>query len=450
MVPSRHPHAWCVLALVPSLALAGAVDTKTLDRLHDPVVIPTAELASAPDRATSAWRLYAGRTDGVQPIPFQFDARDHKGELVLSEDGSESEFSFDDDDELVFMAKDTGNRLADAALPPAHDVAFEIEVADPSGAQRGWAYLLHFPGTPPPRSPVRYATFDPAGQEVRAYAYRARYSHERSNFLSGVHVAGGAGGTEMPLFGTIWMRISPTFSFLLKTWRATFTERSFSVEPDGLKNGPVRAVRRVRQYLELGALFPDIPNGRVSTYYYPTYFTTPSTFSIPWLVLKALRDFHFESTAELGVPAAGMRYWDAANPDGVPFTGRQQPIATDSDHDWWVVSGSAGTCLYALAIPDEWHAWGIRRGIVFRQDEEATGAGYSLLRMVNLRRAGTYRLSMALMVLPRAYQPGDEAQALAALRDPLQVEVREVGRFSAAAAGRASDRPPVHLAGGSH
>jgi hypothetical protein len=43
------------------------------------------------------------------PIPFQFDARGADGELVLSMDGAETEFVFDDDDELVFMAKDAGD-----------------------------------------------------------------------------------------------------------------------------------------------------------------------------------------------------------------------------------------------------------------------------------------------------------------------------------------------------
>jgi len=43
-------------------------------------------------------------------------------------------------------------------------------------------------------------------------------------------------------------------------------------------------------------MFPDIPNGRV----YATSFQTPARFSIPWLALKTLRDFSYESVDELG------------------------------------------------------------------------------------------------------------------------------------------------------
>jgi hypothetical protein len=200
-----------------------------------------------------------------------------------------------------------------------------------------------------------------------------------------------------------------------------------------MKNGPVRAIRRVRQSLELGRAFPEIPNGQVVTYYYASSFQTPSRFSIPWLALKTLRDFRFESLGEFGTEAQGMRYWDAANPDGVPFARGERPAAADSDHDWWVVSGPPGTCLHALLIPEEWRAWGIKRAVAFRDEADAapdgdadSGAGYRLLRMTNLRRPGSYELGSVFVMMPRPYQPGDEAEALAGLRDPLETEVRIV------------------------
>jgi hypothetical protein len=229
------------------------------------------------------------------------------------------------------------------------------------------------------------------------------------------------------------MRISPTFSFLVTTLHLTLTEQSFSVVPDGMKNGPVRAIRRVRQSLDLGRAFPDIPNGQVVTYYYASSFRTPARFSIPWLALKTLREFHFESVDEFGTDADGMRYWDAANREGVPFARREQPAAADSDHDWWVASGAQGTCLHALVIPEEWRAWGIKRAIVFKDEGDAapdrdanSGAGYHLVGMTNLQRPGAYELGSVFIVMPRPYQPGDEAEALASFRDPLETEVRIV------------------------
>ena len=329
------------------------------------------------------------------------------------------------------MAKDTGDRAPNDLLPATADAALEFAVVDRARAGTAWAYLVHFPENPPPRSPVRYAIFDTARQEARALTYEVSYSQDRSNFLRRVRILPGAGGAGETLIERFTMRISPTFSFLGMTLHPTLTEESFSVAPDGLKNGPVRAIRRVRQSLDLGRMFPDIPTGRVYTYYYATSFQTPSRFSVPWLALKTLRDFRFESVDELGTHSEGMRYWDAANTGGVPFDGSERPAATDADHDWWVVSGARGMCLQALVIPEEWRAWGIKRGIVFMDRADAAagsgtepGAGYSLLRMTRLRRAGGYDLGSVFVVLSRPYRPGDESEVLAGFRDPLETEVR--------------------------
>jgi hypothetical protein len=397
---------------------------KSLQRDQDPVIVRTGLLTGLGDHETSRYRLYAVRQGRLEPIPFQFDARGADGELVLSEDGTETGFTFDDDDELVFMAKDTGDRAANDLLP----AALELAVVDRAHGGIGWAYLIHFAEDPPPRSPVRYATFDTARQEARGLTYEVSYSHDRSNFLGRIRIVP-RDGTAETLIERLRMRISPTFALLWTTVQPTLTEESFSVVPDGVKNGPVRAIRRVRQSLDLGPMFPDVPNGRVYTYYYATSFQTPVRFSIPWLALKALRDFRYESVEELGSHGEDMRYWDAANREGVAFDGSERPAATDADHDWWVVSSARGMCMQAFVIPEEWRSRGIKRGIVFNASGTDPGAGYSLLRMTNLERAGTYDLASVFVFLPRPYRPGDESEALDALRDPLHTEVHVVAPF---------------------
>src|SRR5262249_23932567 len=135
---------------------------KTLQRDQDPVIVRTGLLTGLGDHETSRYRLYAARHGRLEPIPFQFDARGADGALSLSENGTETDFTFDDDDELVFMAKDTGDRAADDLLPAREDAALELAIVDPAHGGTGWAYLVHVAEDPPPRSPVRYATFDTA------------------------------------------------------------------------------------------------------------------------------------------------------------------------------------------------------------------------------------------------------------------------------------------------
>ena len=289
-----------LLAVVALAATAAAqpIATRDLRRPHDPVVVRTDRLGALPDRRTAQYRVFASRDGRVVPIPFQFDPVDVDRRIVFT-DGADARF--DDDDELVLMATDVGDRVDAATLPAGGDAIVEIEARDRGGAQ-GWAYLVHFADTPPPPSPERYVHFAPERNVAEAPWYSIHYAPPPSNHLDGLSVATRAGAAPAP------RRRHPhahraTFSLLLTTWSPIFTERSFTVTTDGVRNGPVRAIRRVRQALDLGRFFPELPNGMVQTFYYPSAVMTPSTFDIPSLVVAALRDFRFErSTTSARAP----------------------------------------------------------------------------------------------------------------------------------------------------
>lgn len=214
----------------------------------------------------------------------------------------------------------------------------------------------------------------------------------------------------------------------LSTWSPLFTEEDFSVRIDGVKNGPVRAVRLARVALNLGRYFPDIPGGTAYTYYYFSSFTTPSIFSAPWLVLKALQDFQFTVVNEFRGSAREMTYRDATNPRDLAFSAPKNgaETITDTDHDWYVVGGKQGTYLQAFMIPEQWTDWGIVRGAVFRSEPPA--AGYSLLNMTNVRKPGNYHMNMIFVILTRPYQTGDESPPLAMLQHPLHSEAKTLPR----------------------
>jgi hypothetical protein len=258
------------------------------------------------------------------------------------------------------------------------------------------------------------------------------------NFFSGMRIHATAGGTGENILDRMQLRIQPTFSLGLTTWSPLFTEQDITVKIDGIKNGPVRAIRRVRQSLDLGQYLPSIPNGTTYTYFYFSSFITPSKFKIPWLVLKLLREFRFTGVSDFRQNVIGMQYRDAANAQGLIFTGSNQSIVnTKEDHDWYVVSGKAGTHLQAFIIPEEWRQWGIIRGTVFLDDGRALpdgqedepgihAAGYSLLNMPNIRESGEYDMNLAVVILPRSYRPGDEQDPLAMLKQPLVPNVQSI------------------------
>lgn len=403
---------------------------RTLERPHDPVVVRTGRLADIGSRETASLRLY--RFDGHRPVPIpvQFDARDRAGEVIVSGPG---DFTFDDDDEMVFMAGDAGDRRPAGPLPAEWERALEIELRDPRApVARAWAYLVRVPREVRAPTFEPYVSFDVAAQQARSAHYQVEYAPAR-NYFTGVRIRRWFDGRVARLARRTRMRGSPTFALPFRDLTLDFTEQNAIVELDGVRTGPVRAVRRARLSVELGRFFPDLPGGTAYTYHYRTAYLTPSRVSFSWLVLKALRDFHFENLIEFATEAMPLVYFDPTRPAGVVLEGGTGiALRVTDDVDWWVHSSDAGTMLHAFVIPAQWRDWGITRGTIARFEEAAGGnepvlaAGYTLHHMTRLREAGTFDLLLASIVLPRRFEPGDEEAALAMLRAPLEVAIRPV------------------------
>lgn len=438
VVPSLFLQALLWTAL-PHSASAVSEPAAGLGRPHDPVIVSGAQLAALPLRGTSQLllrRVVAGR---FEPIRFQFDARDEDGELVV--DGADA-FDLDDNDELVFMAKDAGERATPTLLPEDSEAILEIELADPLREKaRAWAYLFAYRHPEPAPAFEPYVRFDLERREARSDFYRVSYAEQR-NFFTGIEIPRSGGGNEGNLLRQTRMRGSPTFSFLFADLSFDFTEQNSIVQIEGVRTGPVRAVRRVRLSVDLGALFPDLPSGTAYTYHYPTSYLTPTEIAFPWIMVQTLKDFRFENVFEFRDEALPLRYFDAWYPDGIALSPeRPLELRTAEDREWWVHSGATGTVLHAFVIPEPWRRWGVVRGTVVRAgvaagaEEDAKSApggpsrfaaGYTLLNMTQLQKAGSYDLLMASVVLPRPFEPGDESTPMAMLTHPLAITVRRL------------------------
>lgn len=421
------------LAAVFTCAQLGAASgaALALSRPHDPVIVPVARLDGLRGRTTRGLRLVRFSAGRVEPLPFQLDARGDDGEIDVD---ALDPFTLDANDELVFMARDAGERGPLEALPAAD--AWEIEIVDPSGAAPAWVYLLaardaaDTAALPAPSSQA-YVHFDADSGRARSAAYEVEYARARNSF-AGMRIPAGGGGNGANLLRRTRMRGEPTFSLGFAQLRLSFTERDTIIRLEGVRNGPVRAVRRVALAVDLGPLFPELPNGSVQTLHYATSFVTPTRMSVPYLALELLADFRFENFLEFAAEALPLAYWDGANPEGASFSGPARPLEKERDHSWFVVSGTAGTFLQTFAVPQEWLDWGVARGTVFRpaatngSSRRAHAAGFSLLNMTKIRRHGVYAMRQATVVLPQPYRRGDETAALAMLEAPLFARARRL------------------------
>lgn len=433
------------MAVAFPVVAAADGEPKTLGRGLDPVVVRTGDLEALGERRTERLSLLRFEDGGWAPIPFQVDPMDADGQPILP---AAAEPVFGAGDELVFMAGDSGDRAPDEAFDETWEAAVEIEVRDPLDGGRGWVYLAS--SARPLRSPQRYVHYDERLHRASSDHYEVDYAVGH-NFLTALRVLPAAGGSGENLLRGTRMHGQPRFFLLLGHWSPEFTERTSLVEVEGVRNGPVRAIRRVRLSVDLGPLLPELPSGTVHTSHYRAAFDSPTRFSVPWMALKSLREFRFENMVDFRPEAAPERYWDTANPEGLTFGGEaSQDVVADVDHEWWAAGGETGAFLQALVIPDAWRNWGVARGTVF-QDGAADGAeparraaGFSLLHMTRLREAGVYWLRQATVVLPHGRRPGDERAALAMLHHPLEARVRGVrGVALAGHPGRSASGAPA-------
>ena len=435
--------AVCVLALAAVVETAASTRTKTLDRRHDPVVLTGADLPEESGRDPSELRLYAVHEGKAAPIPFQIDERYEDGELVLPDDEPDEDErdtpGLDANDELVFMAMDAGDRASRAALPESADRVTEIEISDPRNGKLAWAYLLHFPGPAPAPSERSYVHFDAAANQATSDLYTVDY-HDKGNFFTSFRIAPEAGGSGENLVHRTRMRGAPTFSYLLGTFTLEFTEEDSMMELSGVKNGPVRAIRRVDLSVDLGPLFPELPTGRVETHHFRSSFLTPIEVSIPWVVLNFASEFSFVTLTDFRPVTTGGMYFDANHPAGLAYEGDPELILTPIDHDWWVKTGADGNFLQAFITPGEWQEWDVIRGTVFvdqetrgEDEDEENGrprtagkhaAGFSLVDVEDIPEAGDYGLRMFTAVFEKPYEPGDERDPMAMIHIPLETKIQ--------------------------
>ncbi len=409
--------------LIP--AALSAAEPATLDRPYDAVVIPTARLSELPGRRIDALRLFAFRDGVAQPIPLQVDPRGGDGTIQFEA----APLTFDANDDFVFMAADAGERATAPPWPSECGPGLELTIREPKGSGRAWAYLVHCAAVPPPPAQPPYVVYDRATNPARSPRYEVDYASGR-NFFTGMRLVGNDGVAGPNLLRQTRMRGSPTFAILLTEFSLEFTEQNALVEIEGVRNGPVRAIRRVQLAVDLGSLFPNLPQGTAETYHYRSSYLTPTRFGIPALALRMLRGFRFESVIDFAPQAMPLEYWDAHRRDGVALAAEAPEVDDETDHDWWVHSGPDGAVLHSLGIPQQWRDWGITRGSLLRAGCAHPGAmcaaGYTLKNMTRLRHAGDYDLMQATVVLSRPYQPGDERAAMAMLDEPLVVDVGRI------------------------
>lgn len=405
----------------------------TLDRVMDNVVIAGKDLAALNGADLSQLRLMIFKDGKLMPVPFQVDEKTPDGEYVMVHpDGSRDrdDGKLDANDELVFLAKDAGDRGDPGASAPAPAGFVEIVLTDPVTGAQGWAYLLAFAKNPPPLSSVRYMTYkELADHDELTTPYYALRFPKNNVFMNDIIIERAAGGNDKDILDRIKMRSG--VAMLHGAFSVDRTEEDFTHKVLGVLTGPVRVIRRTETRLSL-VLSLKSPAAYVNGSFYPACFQFPSMLSLPFRMDMIASDAYMRQGWDLNRNAVGMKFYTNLNPGGVVLDGKMSPeeqkLAADPRNLLWALgTGPQGTFVFE----GEWNQKSPIKARLYYEDdlskseppEDDPGVMGIAYRLEDLLKMGgeEYPFNIVNYIVPNF--DGNIQKALRVFDHPLEVKV---------------------------
>ncbi len=416
-----------------TLAIEVAAQTpqkyKSLLRKHDPIVVNGTMLEVLQGIPISSLRLFACHQGNLKVIPFQIDERDPEGVLVLPSgpmaqaDGDQERFDYND--EMVFMAADTGDRVTKALFPEEVDQWVEIMVTDPvRPSEKAWVYLCSFVGATPPLSDIDYVHYLPEQEQVRTDYYQVNYRPGYALY-SDLFYPQDDGGFGPDLMDRIKIRI--TVKFLFNAIKIRKNEDDFRAKVVSWKDGPVRVLRNVETYVRVMFRLSS-PSIYSVNEYYPYHMYSPLRFNIPfnlkWVFNKfGISDWQWKIYGDFPGLKGGFWYSNR-NPEGVliseDLTSEYIQEHIDCRYLVWgyATKENVGSMFINLVIPDAIYQYAqLYLNLEENQEyppEDIPGE-YSAGAMVSFRDVnsflfpflskGTYELGIETFFPPPGFKP---------------------------------------------
>ncbi|MDA8139227.1 MAG: hypothetical protein M0036_11305 [Desulfobacteraceae bacterium] len=333
----------CLLALV-AVAPAGAdpQGTKTIARVLDPVIV-TGGACGLTGQPVAHYGLYAFKDNQLRPIPFQIDEKNKDGQFVLAHGkkaAPDEDPAFDDNDELVFMAMDTGDRLSDQTLlPSGFKACAELAVTDPVTQATAWVYLAVF-DSPPEKSSIDYVAYGDGGSSFRTRNYSVGFDDGHPVGASKYAFEKGVGGDGDNFIDRIKVRV------IMRAMGVTLhrNEEDIKVQALGYIDGPVRVIVFSKNVTSL-----MLGIGASTTTQYTYYYSSFANFA--FAVAFPLRPSLFHATIiDDFKDAKGWGFYNSNNPDGHVIDGMMD--ATDAKLDlspWkWSALSNGKQCFWSI------------------------------------------------------------------------------------------------------
>ncbi|MFN7955043.1 MAG: hypothetical protein U0610_25175 [bacterium] len=430
--PAATPEA------TPPPATASATETKDLDRRADRIVIFGEDVPALVGSSAGQLVVLAFRDGALSPIPFQMDERNPFGFLVLDQgpfaEADSDGGRYDENDELVFLVSDAGDKApptAWAAFPDV-DLHAEVQLADPVDHHKAWAYVARMKHGEAPRSPTSYVSFDPKADRISTSVFAMGFPDDgegnRRAYPNYLSISTDAGGSGKNLLDRLKLRTDAQILWGLLGFSRS--EDEFRSKLLAWRVGPVRAIRRVEtaMHLMFGIYAPPIA---VDNIYYRDFLEAPNLMDVPINLGSVLSKLEIRVGLDLSHEAHGMHVLTQDNHDVPPLDG----VMSDAEKNlvtkgqtWQLATGPGGTLMSRVIMGP---TLPLEQRLYYLDDDSTTDGpefvpgvheiGRDLLGGLNIKK-GKHTFNAFLYAISN-YHSGDEQRYLAQLDRPLKVDV---------------------------
>ena len=252
---------------------------------------------------------------------------------------------FDENDLIVFVANDAGDRNATQAKAQGADSITEVEITDPLNRKKCWVYVARYhPSGLPALSGIQYVHYLPTEHRIIGQAYEFRYSSKYNAVIDDLVIGGISILDRNKMRGTIKAGIG-----FLNT-AIDFNEESIQGDDVGFIEGPVRIIKRSTNYIRTksGMESPDV---NCDHFYYPWHSEIPMLISMDFpvqhvsmLVTNDYYDSHFHTAYADGL----------AEPiDLDTSTSTENLLAGLPGSEWISLTGKHISVSILLKLPEE-------------------------------------------------------------------------------------------------
>lgn len=332
-------------------------EKKTLTRVEDYVVMHGGNFRKTLKKKIDDLSLLAVVNGEIKPISFQIDEINEDDEWVLTgipkhlEDrGIKPEVDddnghFDKNDELVFMARDSGDRLPKHIYPPGAMALDEIELTDPIDGGKSWVYLAAFPGNTP-RTEYDYVDYTLPLGRVISDNYELGFN---PNMASGPNFARLHLGPD-DIIDRLKIRMQA------KIIGITFSldENNFHSELSLYEDGQIRVIRRVSNAIQLTKIFRT-PSAAIENIYYGNICIIPVRIKVP-ISPRFFKSMIGYIRVRGGADFTNLHGWKIrtdTDPRWFTIDGRmdeEEKTINGKNSSWYLLSGPRGALLFRMVL----------------------------------------------------------------------------------------------------